>query len=185
MIAMRLFRIIASWGWDGASRDHNDLTVTRHAQTEPLGGRGEFGSSGGVADVPLQLSSLGAQVLPLPFELLHHTRLRDSERAPPNDARGYEDETKKCEGDHGPTPSPGHAPAATFRTYGALRHALSLALRERGLRSDSSGDAVMGFRVIDAPSAWPRQVHWGWRGGQIQDALQSRNAFFTTRSSPE
>ena len=81
--------------------------------------------------------------------------------------------------------APGHAPAATFRTYCALRHALSLALRERGLRSDSSGDAVMGFRVIDTPSAWPRHVHCGWRGGQIHDALQSRNAFFTTRSSPE
>src|SRR5690349_2906589 len=182
MIAMRLFRIIASGGWNGASRNHYDLTVTRHAQTEPLGGRGEFGSTGGVADVPLQLGSLCAQVLPLPFELLHHARLRNSERAPPNDARSYEDETKKCEGNHGPTPAPGHAPAAAFRTYCALRHARSLALRERGLRSASSGDAVIGFRVSNTPSAWPRQVPAGWRGGQIPDALQSRDAFFTTRS---
>ena len=31
----------------------------------------------------------------------------------------------------------------------------------------------------------PPHVHTGWRGGQMQSVLQSRNACFTSRSSPE
>jgi hypothetical protein len=190
MIAIRLFRSIARWSRDVLSRNHNDLTVTRHSQAEPLlRRRGELVSTGGLADLPLQLRSLRSKILPLTLELLHHARLGLTERAPPDDARRYEDETKKCERDHRPTAASRHpiaaAAAAATTRYGALRHALSLALRERGLRSASSGDAVTGFRVTSVPSACPRHVHTGCRGGQIHDALQSRNAFFTTRSSPE
>src|SRR5215207_2450562 len=103
MTAIRLFRSIARCSWNLFSRNHDDLTITRHAQTEPLGGGGELVSTGGVADLPLQLGSLRAQRLTLTLELLHHARLRISERAPPNDARRHEDETKKCERDHGTT----------------------------------------------------------------------------------
>lgn len=146
--------------------------------------RRELVSTGRVPDLALQLRPLRAKIGAPALELLHHPRLRKAERAPPDDARCHEDETKKCEGHHGATPAPRHAPAR-FAPYGALRHALSLALRARGLRSASSGEAVTGLRVTSVPSAWPRQVHTGWRGGQMHDALQSRNAFFTTRSSPE
>src|SRR5215216_876421 len=187
MTAIRLFRSIARWSWDLASRNHNDLTVTRRSQTEPLlRRRGDLVPTGGVAYLALQLRPLCSKVLPLALELLHPARLHLTERAPPDDARCHEDETKKCERDHGPTPTSGHSTAAPLAArYGALRHALNLALRERGFRSASSDAAVIGFRVTRLPRAWPRHVHTGWRGGQTQAALQSRNAFFTTRSSPE
>src|SRR6185503_5002359 len=186
MTAIRLFRSIARWSWDLASRNHNDLTVTRHSQTEPLlRRRGDLFPTGGVAYLALQLRPLRSKVLPLALELLHPARLRLTERAPPDDARCHEDETKKCERDHGTTATSRHSTAALAARYGALRHALSLALWERGFRSASSGDAVIDLRVTRLPRAWPRHVHAGWRGGQTHAALQSRKAFFTTRSSPE
>ena len=46
-------------------------------------------------------------------------------------------------------------------------------------------DAVSARRVSVVPSARPRHVHTGCFGGQMHAALQSRNACFTIRSSPE
>src|SRR5687767_7798518 len=173
-IAIRLFRSISPF-------DHDHLTVTRHSHSEPLPHDwGEAFPAGGVPNFPLELGATRHEVGPLALERLHLPRLGQSERAPPDDARCHEDETKKCEGDHRTTPAPPHTAA-----YSALRHALSRALRERGFRAASPSDAVTGRRVSNLPSAVPRQVHTGWRGGQTQSALQSRNAFFTTRSSPE
>src|SRR5829696_7611151 len=101
MSAMRLFRSITRWSWDVSSRNHDDLTIARHSQAEPLLRRGgDLVSTGGVANLTLQLGPLRPQILPLPLELLHHSRLRLTERAPPDDARSYKDETKKCERDH-------------------------------------------------------------------------------------
>src|SRR6185503_17443420 len=164
-------RSIACWRGSVFSLDHDDLTVARHAQVKPLlDHRREPIPTGRVSNLPLQLGPLCAKIRAPALELLHHSRLRKAERAPPDDARCHEDETKKCEGDHRTTPAPHHAPICAFARY-ALRHALNLALRARGFRPASSGVAVTGRRVTRVPRAWPRHVHIGWRGGQIQDAL--------------
>src|SRR5262245_59989365 len=159
--AIRLFRSIACWWQNVLFLDHDDLTVARHSQMQPLlHQRRKLFPTGGVPDLALQLRPLSAKVRSLALELLQRPRLRKAERAPPDDARSHEDETKKCEGDHRPTPAARHAPA-TLGRYGALRHALSHALRARGLRSASSGVAVTGRLVTSVPRGWPRHVHVG------------------------
>src|SRR4051812_7055240 len=98
-----------------------------------------------------------------------------AERSPCYDARSHQDETNEEDGHRRPAP----------RRYSALRHALSRALRARGLAAISSSDALMARRVNVVPSGRPRHVQMGCFGGQMQAALQSRNTFLTIRSSPE
>src|SRR5690606_32671038 len=69
--------------------------------------------------------------------------------------------------------------------HAAFRHARRRALRERGLRSTSSGVGATGRRVSTPPSGSPRQRHTGSSGGQTHPRLHSRNASFTRRSSSE
>src|SRR4030095_4805357 len=174
--AIRLFRSIACWWQNVLSLDHDDLTVARHSQMQPLlHQRRKLVSTGGVPDLALQLRALSAEVRSLALELLERPRLRKTERAPPDDARRHEDETKKCERDHRPPPAPRHAAAALGR-YGALRHALNLALRARGFRSASSGAAVTGLLVSSVPRGWPRHVHVGWRGGAAHAGTHATQA---------
>src|SRR2546427_594607 len=53
----------------------------------------------------------------------------------------------------------------------------------RGTSTAAAGRCA--FLVSTRPSARPRHVHTGWRGGHTHALLQSRNACFTMRSSPE
>src|SRR6476646_928414 len=159
--AIRLFRSIACWWQNVLSFDHDHLAVARHAQMQPLlHQRRKLVSTGGVPDLALQLRPLRAKVRSLALELLERPRLRKAERAPPDDARCHQDETKKCERDHRPPPASRHTAPAPG-AYSALRHALNLALRARGFRSASSGAAVTGLLVTSVPRAWPRHVHMG------------------------
>ena len=94
--------------------------------------------------------------------------------SPGDDRRRNQDEGRKRAGDD---------PPATL--YAALRHARRRALRARGFRAISSSLAVTALRDTSFPSAWPRQVHSGCRGGQIHSRDHSRIACLTMRSSPE
>ena len=168
------FEASRAGGGNVFSLDHDDLTVTRHSQMQPLlHQRRELVSTRGVPDLALQLGPLRAKIRSLALELLHHPRLREAERAPPDDARCHEEETKKCERDHRTTPAPRHTTALSGG-YRALRHALNLALRARGFRSASSGDAVTGL-LVTASRAHDRDTY-------TSAAAAGR---YTTRSSLE
>jgi len=61
----------------------------------------------------------------------------------------------------------------------------NFALRERGLISTSSGDAVIGLEVNIRTLALCPQVQTGCSGGQMQSLLSRLKACFTSRSSKE
>ena len=147
-----------------------------NAHVQPLlGDRLQLRSARRLADRLLELDALGDERVVAPLEIEKLPLVSNTRDPACDDAGRHEDEADEHEGDHRP-------PA---RGYLALRHARRRALRARGLSRTSSGDAAMARRVSVVPNGRPRHVQIGCFGGQIQAALHSRNAFFTTRSSPE
>src|SRR5512141_124726 len=109
------------------------------------------------------------------FNARHLPGLRIAVAPPRNDGHSRKDES-----DENGRDDPSAADA-----YAALRHALSLALRARGLRSTSAAEGLIAFRVTSDPAATPPQVHCGCIGGHTQSRLHSRITCLTIRSSPE
>src|SRR5919206_2363636 len=155
---MRPIRLLRSIPWSKGSggRQVDDLTVRRHVHLEPLPhDRLQPAAAGRVANRALELDRRGHERLPPSLEVAQDPRVREAVAPPPDDARGYEDETNEQHRGEAAAPPP----------YSPFRHARSLALRERGLRASSSAVGVTAFRVISLPSGLPRQVQTGWGGG--------------------
>src|SRR5688572_30396741 len=158
------------------ARQDDELRSGGNRELEALfGDRCESGATGGDGDRSLERFPLGDELVTLLAKALDHRALLDSITAPRYDACGRQNETSEDQGGDG----------AAAEHHSALRHARSRALRARGLEADSATDGVIGFRTISPPSGCPRHTQRGRRGGHTQRALQSRNAFFTIRSSPE
>jgi hypothetical protein len=64
-----------------------------------LGNRRQVGPARRVANLSVELHSLGLESLTSPIELAQSARLVDAIRSACNDARSHEDETKQCEHD--------------------------------------------------------------------------------------
>ena len=174
---MRLERIISSrWSATSGAREDDLLIGCGDVHVEPLlGDRLQSGTARRVAYHALEPDTLCRQRVALLTELANVGLLPHAVDSPCYDARSHQDETDEHHGDERPA----------TRAYSALRHALSRALRARGFRVISSSEAMIGRRVRVLPRGRPRHVQTGCLGGQMQDALQSRKACFTKRSSPE
>jgi hypothetical protein len=98
---------------------HAELTFSHNAQPLP---------TRCVADVTLQPGSFSLELAAFSVERGESLRLADADRPPPHDGECDENETSKDQGHEG-SPS---------QRYAALRHARSLALRERGLEEVSA-----------------------------------------------
>lgn len=128
-----------------------------------------------VANLPLEPGALAFELRSLHVEPRESLGLSNADRSPPHDRQRDENKSGEHEGDPGSTP----------KRYAALRHARSLALRERGLEFLSASLAMTARLVRTSPSACPRQAHRGCLGGQMHDRLHSRIVCFARRSSPE
>lgn len=113
---------------------HSELTFSDNA--EPLPTRC-------VADLALQSRALALELVALSVEGREPLRLVDADRSPPHDGQCDENESSKDQR-HQRSPSEG---------YAALRHARSLALRERGLEAVSGLPAITARFVTSLPSA--------------------------------
>ena len=153
----------------------NDLAVVGHVQAKSSHHRFELWPTRDATDLARELGMLRHEFGPPRAQRLQGSRRRASHGAPPHDAHGHSQERGQRDSHHG----------SAAQSYALLRHARRCALRARGLVSISAEPAPTALRVSVSPNGRPRQVHIGWRGGQMQDALQSRNARFTMRSSPE
>jgi hypothetical protein len=189
-----------------AGQDH-DLGVGRHPHPEALlGDPADARAAGGLPDRALQRGALGDELRAPPVERLELARVRDARHAPPDHGGADEHEGDERErDDHAPARAAPRRRGAPGRAAGrrplrlaarghaappaagapARSHTRSLALRARGLRAVSSGPAGAARRVTTVPNGTRSHVHAGWRGGQTHAELQSRNACFTRRSSPE
>jgi hypothetical protein len=114
-----------------------------------LGNRDQLRSRRGVANLCLEPHTLVAQLPEASFDDAHLSSLIIAVAAPRYHSRG---------GDHEPDKKAEDYPAAA-NSYAALRHALSLALLARGLRSISAAEVLIAFRFTSEPNARPPQVH--------------------------
>src|SRR5438105_11925973 len=154
-----------------------------------LGDRDESRPTGRVANFGFQLHPRRVDRIALTLQRAEVPRLVDAERPPCNDARSHREETDEHDNDGGAraepvcTAPPGLVRHAAYAS--CLRQALSLALRERGFLAVSVSAGATARRVSVSPNECPRQVQTGCLGGHTQSELHSRNACFTSRSSPE
>ncbi len=102
-----------------------------------------------LSDFCLETNSLIAQLPQLRLDSAHVSRLSVSVTSPRDDSCRCDDESHQ-DGRDNPTAA---------NSYAALRHARSLALLARGLRSISASDVLIAFRFINVPSARAPQVH--------------------------
>ena len=139
-----------------------------------LGDRHDDRTRGPVANLLLQSHALTLEIR-LALDQLSQCDTFLVPIAPPrNDCRSDEDERDEAAGNN---------PAA--RLQPSFRHARRCALRARGFRSISGAPAVIGLRVIIDPSARPRHVHVGGRGGQMHSRDHSSIVRLVIRSAPE
>ena len=129
---------------------YDHLLVRRNVHAEPaLDDDSETLSSRCFAELALEPRALALERVPSCVELRQMAGLFDANRAPPNDRQRNDDECGENESHQGSAP----------QCYAALRHARSLALRERGLEAVSALLATTARFVMSAPRACPRQVH--------------------------
>ena len=140
-----------------------------------LGGNTKALPRRGIPNLTLEPGALAFELRSFHVELREGLGLPNADRSAPYDRQRDENESGEHQGDQGSTP----------KRYAALRHARSLALRERVLEFLSASLATTARLVRTSPRACPRQVHCGCLGGQMHDRLHSRIVCFARRSSPE